>query len=87
MTNLKSAVIVDLSASPNARLKSVPVTAVKLTDGFWAPRLRINRDTTVPSQHRYLEETGRIDNFRRAAGKLDQPFLGIYFNDSDVYKW
>ena len=57
------------------------------TDSFWAPRLRINQEVTIPSQHRYLEETGRIENFRRAAGKLDQPFVGIYFNDSDVYKW
>jgi DUF1680 family protein len=51
------------------------------------PRLRINRDVTLPAQHRYLEETGRLDNFRRAAGGLDVPFAGIYFNDSDVYKW
>ncbi|HSH78989.1 MAG TPA: beta-L-arabinofuranosidase domain-containing protein, partial [Herpetosiphonaceae bacterium] len=39
------------------------------------------------SQYRHCEETGRIDNFRRAAGKKDIPFQGIYFNDSDVYKW
>jgi len=63
------------------------VDAVRLNDRFWAPRLRINREVTVPSQYQHLEETGRIDNFRRAAGKLDQPFAGIYFNDSDVYKW
>ncbi|MDQ3328094.1 MAG: glycoside hydrolase family 127 protein, partial [Chloroflexota bacterium] len=31
--------------------------------------------------------TGRLDNFRRASGKVDLPFQGIYFNDSDVYKW
>ena len=38
-------------------------------------------------QHRHLEETGRLDNFRRAAGKIGGSFRGIYFNDSDVYKW
>jgi DUF1680 family protein len=41
----------------------------------------------VLSQHQHLEETGRLDNFCRAAGKLEQPFFGIYFRDSDVYKW
>jgi DUF1680 family protein len=34
-----------------------------------------------------MEETGRIDNLRRAAGERDIPFQGYYFNDSDVYKW
>jgi len=34
-----------------------------------------------------MEETGRIDNFRRASGKIKGPFRGFYFNDSDVYKW
>jgi DUF1680 family protein len=34
-----------------------------------------------------LEETGRIDNFRRAAGKIRGPFRGAVYNDSDVYKW
>jgi DUF1680 family protein len=66
----------------------VPVDAVTLDDAFWAPRLRRNREVTIPAQHRHLEETGRLDNFRRAAGKRpDLPFQGIYFNDSDVYKW
>ena len=35
---------------------------------FWAPRLRINRDVTLPTQYRLLEGTGRIDNFRAAMG-------------------
>ncbi len=82
-----SAVVVDTSRSPYARLRPVPLTAVTLTDDFWAPRRRVNREVTLPSQYRLLEETGRIDNFRRAAGKLDVPFQGRYYNDSDVYKW
>ena len=82
-----SAVVVDTSRSPYARLRPVPLTAVTLTDDFWAPRRRVNREVTLPSQYRLLEETGRIDNFRRAAGKVDIPFQGRYYNDSDVYKW
>jgi hypothetical protein len=34
-----------------------------------------------------MEETGRIENFRRAAGLSDKPHQGFVFNDSDVYKW
>jgi hypothetical protein len=40
----------------------------------------------LPSQYRRLEVTGRLDNFRRASGKTDGEFQGIYFNDSDVFK-
>jgi DUF1680 family protein len=79
--------IVDTSKSEYARLRPVPLAAVSLKDSFWAPRLRKLRQVTLPSQYQQLEETGRIDNFRRAAGKLDQPFEGWFFNDSDVYKW
>lgn len=82
-----SAVIVDTSRSLHARLRPVPLTAVTLADGFWAERRRVNREVTLPSQYRQLEQTGRIDNFRRAAGKVDIPFQGRYYNDSDVYKW
>jgi len=82
-----SAVVVDTSRSPHACLRPVPLTAVTLADGFWTPRRRVNREDTLPSQYRLLEETGRVDNFRRAAGKVDVPFQGRYYNDSDVYKW
>ena len=81
------AVIVDTTSSPFARLRPVPVSSVRLEDGFWAPRLERLVKVTLPTQHELLEETGRIDNFRRAAGKLRGPFRGLYFNDSDVYKW
>ena len=82
-----SAVVVDTSASPHAAHRPVPVGNVRLSDAFLAPRLRINRETTIPSQYAHLEETNRLRNFRRAAGEFDGPFEGIYFNDSDVYKW
>ena len=55
--------------SEYARLKPVPVTSVRLSDGFWAPRLRANREVSLPSQYQSLEETGRLDNFRAAAEK------------------
>lgn len=79
--------LVDTSASPHAVLQPVPLGAVRLTDAFWEPRRRRNREVTLPSQYQRCEETGRIDNFRRAAGKKQGPFQGRYYNDSDVYKW
>lgn len=81
------AVIVDTARSANAVLRPVEVRDVVMEDAFWAPRLRVNRETTLAAQHRLLEETGRLENFRRLAGASNVPFAGIYFNDSDVYKW
>src|SRR5579862_8594157 len=81
-------VVVDTVRSAHARLKPIPITAVRLDDGFWSPRLRTNRERTLPALYRLLEEKGRLDNFRRAAGKKNTPFQGVYyFNDTDVYKW
>ena len=83
----RPSVVVDTSRSPHARLRSLPLTDVRLSDGLWEPRRRVNHKVTLPSQYDLLENTGRLDNFRRASGKIEAPFQGIYFNDSDVYKW
>lgn len=82
-----SSVVVDTSRSRFARLRPVAVGAVRLDDRVWMPRRRLVREVMLPSQYRHLEETGRLANFRRGAGKQDGTFEGYYFNDSDVYKW
>jgi DUF1680 family protein len=79
--------VIEISHSLHARLRPVPVDAVILNDTFWAPVLKQVREVTLPSQHHQLEITGRIDNFRRAAGMIEGTFKGYFFNDSDVYKW
>ncbi len=82
-----SACVVDTSSSPFARLHPLPVNAVRLDGAFWGPRRQLAREVSLPLQYEYLERTGRLDNFRRAAGQQQGPFEGLYFNDSDVYKW
>lgn len=79
--------VIDTSRSPRTRLRPVPLDRVRLEDDFWAPRRAIVRDVTLPAQFRLLDETGRLDNFRKAAGRLGGRHEGFYFNDSDVYKW
>lgn len=83
----KSIPLIDTAHSPYTRLQSVSLTNVTLEDEFWASRRRTLSAVTLPSQYRYLDETGRLANFERAAGKTDGSFQGLYFNDSDVYKW
>ena len=69
------------------RLHPVPLRDVVIDDVFWAPRIKINREHTLAYQLQQCEETGRIRNFDKAAGVVDGEFEGIFFNDSDLYKW
>src|SRR5206468_2124890 len=68
------------------KLTEVPLTDVKLADQFWAPRMETNRTVTIPHNFKECEQTGRIANFARAAGTEKGPHVGLFFNDSDIYK-
>ncbi len=67
-------------------LKPVAFNRVLLTDEFWAPKLRTNRTVSIPFAFKMNEETGRVDNFRKAAGLMEGPHIGRRFNDTDIYK-
>ncbi len=67
-------------------IKPVPFTNVQIKDNFWQPRMETNRTVTVPYDFKKCEETGRIDNFAKAGGLMNGEFVGIRYNDSDVYK-
>jgi DUF1680 family protein len=70
----------------NLKFQAVPFTAVKFDDHFWSPRLKTNREISIPHNYKWCEDTGRFKNFAKAAKLIDGDFEGIYFNDSDVYK-
>lgn len=72
---------------PGARLTTPPVGAVRLTDGFWAPRIEVNRTRTLEHVLQQIEATGGLRNFDIAAGKATGRFGGPFWADSDVYKW
>jgi hypothetical protein len=68
-------------------IQPVPFTSVKLTDNFWAPRIKKNASVTIPIAFGFCESTGRVKNFEIAAGLDTGKFQTIYpFDDSDVYK-
>ena len=72
--------------SPHRKLTPVALDAVRVTDAFWAPRMKTCREVTLPYCFETCEKTGRISNFSKAAGQMPGKFEGIWFNDSDVYK-
>lgn len=67
-------------------VKPVPFSRVHVEDGFWTPRLETNRKVTIPYAFEKCRETGRINNFEKAAGLAKGGHEGASFNDSDVYK-
>ncbi len=67
--------------------RPVPFTDVKLNDIFWAPRIKTNREVTIPYAFEQCEKTGRIDNFAIAGGLMEGEHKGSFpFDDTDPYK-
>jgi hypothetical protein len=79
--------IINTSASPKAKLHSVPIRAVTMGDGFWSQRMKTNVEQSIPTLLQLLEEHGVVDNFRRLSGRKIQGRRGPLYTDSDLYKW
>ncbi|SHN29733.1 glycoside hydrolase family 127 protein [Chitinophaga sp. CF418] len=68
-------------------IQPVAFTQVHVTDNFWAPKIRVNADVTIPYTLEQCKRTGRIDNFKRAAHVLPADTMTEYtFDDTDLYK-
>lgn len=67
-------------------IRPVDFTRVQITDKFWEPKMKTNRISTIPFAMKKNEETGRVDNFRKAARLMKGAYLGKRYNDTDVYK-
>ncbi len=91
-TSLVSLCVPPASPARDYPVKPVPFTAVHFNDAFWAPRIETNRTVTIPFAFQKCEETGRVDNFVRAAKALRHEPLqstkppGYPFDDTDLYK-
>jgi DUF1680 family protein len=76
-------------------LAPIDASDVAIRGGFWAGRLRINRERSLGHGFAELRRVGTLANFRLAAGEhgryqaLGESTIGIVFPflDSDVYKW
>ena len=74
------------AAGKDYPVRPVSFANVRITGGFWLPRMETNRKVTIPYAFKKCEDTGRISNFAKAGGLMEGKFEGIYFNDSDLYK-
>ncbi len=73
-------------ATSDYPIQPLAITSAEIQDQFWKPRIDTTINVTIPYDFEKCEETGRIDNFAKAGGLMKGPHLGIYYNDSDVFK-
>ena len=82
--------LVDTSQSQYAPVKPVGFDEVRWTDGFWAERVGVCREQSIPSMWE-LMKSGKykpfLGHFLIAAGKAEGKHHGAKWNDGDFYKW
>ena len=81
--------LVNDSDSPYAKLKSVDMTDVKWTTGFWADRFKVCRDAMLPNLWAIYTDPKvghATQNFEIAAGLDTGSHVGPPFQDGDFYK-
>lgn len=81
--------LVGNAASPYTKLKSVALTDVTWTDGFWKEQLTIEQDVTLPYMWQLYHNdsiTHAYLNFEIAAGLVKGKHDGPSFHDGDFYK-
>ncbi|MBA7467125.1 Non-reducing end beta-L-arabinofuranosidase [subsurface metagenome] len=59
---------------------------VTIDDSFWAPRIEINRERTIPYEYKMFKATGRMDSLKLGWEPGKEP-VPHFFWDSDIYKW
>ena len=81
--------VTNTSKCENARMTSVPLTAVQWTGGFWGERFDVLSKTSVQSMwETWQSAQGKgFNNFLVAAGEKQGEHHGPPFHDGDMYKW
>ncbi|MDR8391931.1 glycoside hydrolase family 127 protein [Aliifodinibius sp. S!AR15-10] len=82
--------LVNTSESPHAKITSLDMDDVQWTDGFWADRFRVARETMVPHMGQLYQDpeiSHAFRNFEIAAGLKEGEHEGPTFHDGDFYKW
>jgi len=73
-----------------AKVQGLDMGSVRWTDGFWAERFAVCRDSMVPSMWKTLSDPNvahAYRNFEIAAGCCEGKHKGPPFHDGDFYKW
>lgn len=90
MTTPHSAALVDVTASPYAKLRPVGIPQAQLHGGYLGFYQAQSRRIALDAGYKRLEEAGNFHDLALAAGRVPggaAAFKGPYYIDSDLYKW
>jgi DUF1680 family protein len=73
------------AAGEDESLAPVPVTAVRIRDGFWSPKLAVYRRNTIPHSWQYIE--GNIKALRKLAGLSDESGKTGLWTEANLHKF
>lgn len=82
--------VVDTTSSSFAQIRTVGLSEVRWTDGFWADRFALCSTQMIPAMARLMEGTNYSQffrNFEITAGTAEGKPHGATFNDGDFYKF
>jgi len=82
--------VIKTNNSPYAKLKSIHLTDVTWTDGFWKDRVDLVREITIPHLYEVMnnEDQGKsVHNLEIAAGLKGGEYKGNNWQDAWLYKW
>jgi uncharacterized protein len=82
--------LVDSTDSPHAALKSTALEAVEWTEGFWADRVSVVQEVTIPFMYEVMADENigfSLHNLEVAAGRKKGEYKGHDWQDEWPYKW
>ena len=81
--------ILNNTASPNVKLKSINIGDCKWTNGFWADKFKVCEEMMLPYMGEVLcGDVGHgLNNFKIAANEKKGEHKGFAWHDGDFYKW
>jgi DUF1680 family protein len=81
--------IINNSQSPYVKLKSIDMGDCIWTDGFWAEKLKVAKESMIPYMGELLcGDVGHgLNNFKIAAGLMKGKHEGFAWHDGDFYKY
>ncbi|MDH5603306.1 MAG: glycoside hydrolase family 127 protein [Cyclobacteriaceae bacterium] len=82
--------VVDTRKSPYSKLKSIDLTDVTWTNGFWRSKVDLVRTETIPHLYEVMhdEDQGKsVHNMMVAAGFKKGEYKGNNWQDAWLYKW
>lgn len=70
---------------PPTRVQALPISDVQVNDRFWAPKLQVIREKTIPHSWTYMQ--WELRSLRKAAGEAVEGELNGTWGEANLYKF